>query len=344
MPVTTDRIQASVLSGFDDPIISAPRWSELLRHGDTDGVNLTWQWQRCWWEAFGRGRLLLIAVHRNRELVAIAPLFADAGMIFNLCPEDRLDFVGDVSDFRVLDSILRIARESVENFLGFRFYFIPDDSRTGQGLRQAAERTGLNCFQEDRLACPWLDIKHHADTAEQATRKKSLLRHERYFQRNGDLQIHVWTDTEDVLPLLDDFFRQHISRRSTTPDPSLFEQPRQREYYRQLTIVAAQQGWLRFAQVSWNSQAIAYHFGLSYRGRYLWGIPSFEIDLAAHSPGEVLLRQVLLDAIREGAAHFDFGPGDEAYKSRFATDVTQLETWGLYPALATQGAYKCEYS
>jgi CelD/BcsL family acetyltransferase involved in cellulose biosynthesis len=158
-----------------------------------------------------------------------------------------------------------------------------------------------------------------------------LLRHEKFFRREGELQCEVLADARDVAPLLDDFFAQHIARRAVTPWPSLFCDPKQRDYYRRLTDMSAARGWLRFARVLWNERPIAYHFGLYYRERYLWGIPSFAVELARYSPGEVLLRQVLLHAIAEGAGNFDFGPGDEAYKHRFATDITQLQTWGLYP-------------
>jgi CelD/BcsL family acetyltransferase involved in cellulose biosynthesis len=324
-------VDACLLSGFNDPAVSPCKWSELLQAGDTDAVNLTWHWQREWWETFGSGRLLLIAVYRRGRLMAVAPLFADQGMVFNICPEDHLDFVGDVSDPVVLDAILDTARSCVDRFQGFRFYFIPDQSHTGAYLSQAAQRLGFECHCEERLPSPWLDIENQADTAEQCTRKKSLVRHERFFRRQGELEFETLTEAEDVFPHLEDFFEQHISRRSETSHPSLFLQPAQREYYRRLTKLAAAQGWLRFARLTWNGRPIAYHFGLRYQDRYLWAIPTFDIELASHSPGEVLLRQVLLQAIEEGARQFDFGPGDEAYKHRFATHVTQLATWGLYP-------------
>ena len=163
------------------------------------------------------------------------------------------------------------------------------------------------------------------------TRKKSLVRHENFFRREGKFEVLHLRDSEAVQPYLEEFFEQHCCRRAATPHPSLFCDPASRAHYRRLTSVAAAQGWLRFTRVLWNGQAIAYHFGLSYQGRYLWGIPSFAIDLARHSPGEALLRQVLLAAIEEGASTFDFGIGDEAYKYRFATQVTHLRNWGLYP-------------
>ena len=63
-----------------------------------------------------------------------------------------------------------------------------------------------------------------------------------------------------------------------------------------------------------------------------WQKPAFAIDLARRSPGEVLLRQLLLAAIAEGATVFDFGLGDEPFKHRFATRIRHVHTWGLYPS------------
>lgn len=331
MLAPSTHLAAEVLTGFECLELAPPAWDRLLRKGDTDGVNLTWHWQRSWWRAFGRGQLLLTGARRGGELVAVAPLFADGGMIFNHCPEDMLDFVGDVNDSATVEAILSAARDHVPGFVGFRFYFIPDTSRLGRRLQKAAKRLDLCCLREESLPCPWIDLAGRPDVAEACTRKRSLTRHERFLQRGGDLQVDCFGEADEVLPQLDDFFRQHIARRDATAHPSIYLDERQREYYRELTLVAASQGWLRFTRLLWNNRAIAYHFGLSYRGRYLWGIPTFDVQLARYSPGEVLLRQVLLQAIREGASRFDFGPGDEAYKRRFATHVTHLETWGLYP-------------
>ena len=294
-------------------------------------MNLTWHWQRTWWEAFGRGKLLLIAAERDGRVVALAPLFAESGMVFNICPENHLDFIGDIGDPGVLEAILETARAHVPDFAGFRLYFVPDTSRTGKRLQRAAARLGLTCHDQCSLPSPTLDIKGQPETALANTRKKSLLRHERYFRREGELEVHHVRDSAAILPYLEEFFEMHVSRRAATPDPSLFIDPAQRAYYERMTRNVGPNGWLRFTRLDWNGRSIAFHFGLCYRGKYDFGVPAFAIDLARHSPGEVLLRQLLLAAIEEGAHTFDFGIGDEAYKYRFTTGVTHLRTWGLYP-------------
>lgn len=329
--MTTTTVTTHILENFDDSTFNQEQWMQLLQLGDTDGVNLTWQWQRMWWETFGRGELMLIVVERDCQTVALAPFFTDGGMVFNICPEDCLDFVGDISDPAVLDAILETARAHVKNFTGFRFYFIPDSSRTGERLQASAKRLSLNCCDEGNIPSPAIDIAGQPETALAATCKKSLRRHENYFIREGTLDVQHMQDAASILPHLDDFFEQHITRRNATEHPSLFQDPVQRNYYRRLTQDISPTGWLRFTRIDWNGRPIAFHYGLSYRGRYSFGIPSFAIELSRHSPGEVLLRQLLLAAIDEGAETFDFGIGDEEYKYRFATHVKRLHTWGLYP-------------
>lgn len=329
MPVLSP-VKTRILAGFDDPTFVPAQWEELLTRGDTNAVNLTWHFQRAWWRSFGRGELLLTVAEREGRPLALAPLFADASMIFSICPEDCLDFVGDIGDPQILDAILETAREQVPGFLGFRFYFVSDNSQTGPRLREAAGRLGLDCFAEESLPVPALDLTQ-TDLALAATKKKSLLRHENFFRREGGFEVLHLREVEAILPQLEEFFEQHCCRRAATPHPSLFRDPAMRAHYRRLTHDLAGTGWLRFTRLEWKGRAIAFHYGLSYRGRYLWGIPSFEVELARHSPGEVLLRQAILAAIEEGASTFDFGIGDEAYKYRFATHVNHLRNWGLYP-------------
>jgi CelD/BcsL family acetyltransferase involved in cellulose biosynthesis len=115
-----------------------------------------------------------------------------------------------------------------------------------------------------------------------------------------------------------------------TDSPSLFGEPAQRLFYRRLCERLSASGWLRFTRLCWQGRPIAFHFGFLYSGNFLWYKPSFDILLARHSPGEVLIRQLLLLALEEGAHTFDFGLGNEAFKQRFATATPVVKVYGLY--------------
>ena len=138
--VATAPVTARLLDGFDDPSFGPAAWNLLLHQGDTDVVYLTWHWQRSWWETLGRGRLLLVAAERAGRVVAVAPFYADSGMIFLVGSgvSDYMDFIGDIGDPDVLDALLQVARAEVPRFVGFRLYCVLETSRTAARLQAAA--------------------------------------------------------------------------------------------------------------------------------------------------------------------------------------------------------------
>ena len=321
-----------LLCGFDDPSFGPAQWDRLSATGQSDVVFLTWHWQSAWWDVFGRGRLLLIAAERDGEVVALAPLFSEAGMVYFVGAggSDYLDFIGDISDPEVLDAILIEARSQVGDFIGFVFHHVPETSATGRLLQQASGRLGLKIFDEGSQLSPALEISTHKESAVAAANKEGLIRDERFFSREGSFRVEHLNDGERILPHLDAFFAQHVERWAVTPSPSLFRDEAQKRFYRRLTAAAAKTGWLRFTRLEWQGRTIAFHFGFNHHGTFLYYKPAFALDLARRSPGSVLLRQLLLAALAEGAHTFDFGLGDEAFKSRFATRVDVVRNWGLY--------------
>lgn len=331
--MTAAHIQYHLLSGFNDPMLSPEDWTALQCKGSGNTVFMSWHWQKTWWEVFGRGKLLLLLAVKNEEPVALAPLFADGGMLFFVGSggSDYLDFIGDTSDPEIIKGLLQLAIENTPELLGCRFYHIHTSSSTQQTLDTVAKKLGWDCFDEGGMACPVLSIKDFPEKAKAATEKKSLLRHEGWFNKNGGIEVQHCKHSQDILPHLAAFFNQHIARWSTTPYPSLFLDPLQRRFYKRLCETASEAGWLRFTIVYWQQQAIAFHFGMHYHRSFLWYKPTFDITLAKHSPGEVLLRQLLLKAIEEEAEYFDFGLGDEAFKNRFASNTPTVTNIGLYP-------------
>src|SRR4029453_4278453 len=82
---------------------------------DAPFIFQTKEWLHTWWEIFGRGRLLLIVAERNGTPGALAPLYTEEGMIYFVGSggSDYLDFIGEISEPDVLDSLLETAIASV---------------------------------------------------------------------------------------------------------------------------------------------------------------------------------------------------------------------------------------
>ncbi len=120
----------------------------------------------------------------------------------------------------------------------------------------------------------------------QLVKKKSLRRHENYFRQHGTLEFKHAVHVEEIDAYLDIFFQQHIQRRALTDTPSQFLDDRQQ---------------------AWN--------------RFIWYKPSFDVAYFKHSPGEVLIKNLLEYVLERNLAEFDFTIGEEAFKYRFANHV-----------------------
>ena len=325
-------VTTRVITTFDDPAVRPELWSALLHEGDTDVLALTWESQRLWWEEKERSeQLCLILIERDGKPVAMAPLFVKKSVAMNLHPATALDLVGDISDPEILDAIVLTARREIPTFKGIRFHFVPHSSRTVGFLRQAADRFGFECNLEEEWPSPYIDIRGKPAAALASTRKKTMLHRENQLRRQGALEVRHFRTADEVLPQLDAFFEQHISRWAETPTPSRYRDAKRRASYAVATRVLADAGWLRFSRLDLNGSPIAFHRGTCYRGQFKYSRNTFAIELAHYSLGTVLLRHLMLAALEEGAHTFDFGLGAESYKYRYATDEVRLQTWGLYP-------------
>lgn len=311
---------------------SEPTWTDLIRQSPRATVFQTRQWQQAWWHAYGEGERLFVAVECGSQLLTMAPCYIKEKMAFFVGSggSDYLDFLGDTRPHDAMVEILKAVRGAIPGFVGCHFYHVPDDALTGAQLQRAADALGWDCYQEGMQVAPSLHIADAPQIAQAAIQKKSLRRHEQFFRREGALEVVHYDRGEAMKPHLAEFFDQHRNRWATTCSPSLFCEPRHCEFYHRL-VEQPDVDWLRFTRVEWNGFPIAFHFGFFYRGVFMWYKPSFAIELSRHSPGEVLLRKLILYAMDEGAEIFDFGLGDEAFKQRFATHSRTVRNWGLYP-------------
>lgn len=326
-------VRARLLDGFDDSTFGPAAWERLL---GTDVVYLTWPWQRAWWETFGRGDLLLVLAERAGEVVALAPFYSEGGFVYFIGwgdEGDNLDFIGDVTDPEVLDAVLQTARKAAGDFQGFEFYYLPAGTGTRAHLEQAADRLGLLCGGRWEMAAPALDLREHVEAAMAAANGRHVRKRERFLQRHGSFEVEHTADGDRILRDLEAFFDQHVARFQSMPMPSAFVEEKHRTFLRRLTSLAGRTGWLRFMRIDWNGRPIGFHYGYCYRGRYFWNEPSFAPDMAGHSPGQVVLRHLLLAAVTEGAHLFDFGTVDQAFKLRVATHLNYVQGCRLSPQI-----------
>lgn len=311
----------------------AAEWDALVARSRTPSVFLRAGWLRACADAL-HGDAPVVAV------VAIAPegwrgaaVWAHGPAGWTLLGHRASDYL-DIPIDRALtdaatDEVVALLLEASFAATGARSLLLPALCDR-QALREHIGRSRFAANVVRRTVAPSMEAK----AFEAATRKKSLKRHWNRLHREGDVSIRHLRSAAEVQPVLPELFEQHRARWHADGLPSQFDEPEQRRLYELLTDELDAMGALRFTEVRLDGKLVAAHFGMHAHARTTWYKPSFDPAFRAHSPGEVLLRALVLEAIDEGADEFDFTVGDEPFKFRFATVVRDVVDVRVWPARA----------
>ncbi len=328
--------------------IDPQEWNALSARGGTDTVFQTHQWHAAWLEEFGKDAgLFIIQVRDNGRLTAIAPLMIVRKGALRILKfigtghSDYCDFIYDKTNTKVLREIFKFLSTRKNDWDAMALDNIPQESPTAGIINSLSADAGFWASLYSKYPCPVIIFDSDKNSVEKLTNKKSLQRHYQYFRKKGEYEVLHLKTAEEITPFLEQFFEQHIQRCKKTDHQSLFWDERNQRFYKNLVRGLCPHQWVNFTAVQSQGASIAFHFGLTYGQRFIWYKPSFEALLSKHSPGEVLLRELLIYAGSQGFKEFDFSIGDEAFKKRFAGHTRQSHSFKIFKSkrdyLAHQG-------
>ena len=296
------------------------------------------EWHAAWWSVFRDDyELRVVLAWAGRRLAAIAPWAVSRGgrelqfLGSGDYASDYCDFLVDPGHPEAVDALAGWLFANRRAWRRVDFRNVPSHSRHRPRLEACLRGRSPWVISEIEAEAP-TRILGNPPADREALNKASLKRHFRHFAKSGHLEFLHLTTEEEVAPHLDAFFRQHVERRALAGGRSQFLDPRQQRLYRELARLLAPRGWLRFGVVRLDGAPIAFHFGFEYGARFVWYKPAFSALHAKRSPGEVLLKFLLEDALRRGLAEFDFTVGNEPFKYRFANRVRTNHRIRVYPA------------
>lgn len=316
-------MRATVVSSLDEIGLDACAWSALAAQSDTNSVFQTYEWMQSWWAVFrSEYEPLFVTVANESGLCGVAPMIVlrrSHDRIVRFLGDGRADYCdfltcGDKAAVleSILDALLAGTRWDV-----IELNNVPGSSRTIEMLRTICQARGYPMLAQDHYVCPTLLIDGHEAAARQILNKPSVRRRQKFFTRSGALTFHHLRDATAVEPHLERFFAQHIARWAGSDTPSLFLEPRNRAFYRELTVNLARRGWLLFSLVEFDGRPIAYHYGFDYNQSVIWYKPSFDTAFAQYSPGIVMVGHLISYALEQRRRELDFTIGDEPFKQRF---------------------------
>lgn len=335
----SSELQVRIYTSLDEPEIAPPAWNDLLSRSDTNTVFQTHEWMTSWWQAFGAGReMLLIAVFDNSRLVGLAPLQRESGNTATSDISFIADGNADYCDFLlaeprlpVLQRIIATLASQCDRWHELRLNNLPEHSFTATHIQAVCVGQNLHPLRVGRIVCPAMVFGEPVSAAVSIQRRQSLKRPLHYFQAQGRIEYTELTTTDTALAQLPGFFEQHIARWKDSRNPSLFTKPGNQAFYRQLVSGLLPTGWLVFSVVLFDGKPLAFHFGFAYRQCYYWYKPSYDIAYRRHSPGNLLLRFLLMRAVERRCLEFDFTIGNEAFKQRYSNTTRHNQCLVIFP-------------
>lgn len=111
----------------------------------------------------------------------------------------------------------------------------------------------------------------------------------------------------------------------------IFKRATHRAFYHLLLESLAARGRLRLSILTLNDQLAAYEIGILGRDHYCMHATAFDPELAAFSPGRLLMLHVMEKCIAESRRIYDFLQNDQEFKRQMSTHESSLWDWIVLP-------------
>lgn len=308
-------------SGLDAVSRFEPEWDALARATPQAGPFALGGWTRVWVESFApRARLRIFRASRGGRAVAFAPLMEERGHLAKVpvrlwrSPSNehtlRVEWALDPED---PEAAVRAVWESLRDkpWEVLLLDDVVEGSVLDTALGAAAEEAGFLVARRDTLESPWLPVPCPGglDETLDAKFRANLRRRRRKLAAHGPVVLERVDGGDGLDAALERGLALEAAGWKGKAGTAIASQPRTHAFYTGLARLAGSQGWLSLYTLLAGDRPVAFHYGLTYDGRYYLPKSGYDEELSACSPGQLLIREILGDLGRRGTTEFDFlGP------------------------------------
>jgi CelD/BcsL family acetyltransferase involved in cellulose biosynthesis len=288
------------------------RWLDLCR-GTPDATPFqTPMWLLPWWRCFGSHDLTVLFSN-----TVLAPLYVlreddeSLGMFLGTGISDYLDVVGDVGE--VAGELARVDCQMWDL----------QQLRPSSSILSLPLPNGWSDNVEDQEPCPILNIEGAGDELQNliSTHSRKKIRYyRRALARLGDVRVEPATN-ENLEELLAALFALHAARWKQRGLPGVLADEAVQRFHREVAPRMLAAGALRMYATRIGDRIVAVFYGFALNGVVYYYLSGYEPDLEKLSIGTLIVAHAIEEAVRNGAATFDFLRGAEEYKYAWgATD------------------------
>ena len=330
-----------IISATEDFAALRPAWDRLHQRCGQRSLFLSHAWlDAAWqWQAPSAG-LYVLCCEREGDLVGALPLVRtdSRSLKFISVPDTQQCDVlvaGDDAAL-VIDAFADELSRGRKDWDALRLRYLRDDSIAVRMLAAALKQRGAHVEVQPvtsnarvALDAPW---QAYYGSRSRRLKKAANLAANR-LAKAGVVDIH-WLapgkgDRAEVDRELDHVIR--ISARSWKRETgNSLDQAGPQAFIRSLSHHAHDRGWLSIWRLSLDGVPIAMEYQLIDDGNVYALRSDFDADHETLSPGSHLSRHILETLFTQGLRRYSMGPGDNAYKQRWADDAEPVFSLTAY--------------
>jgi CelD/BcsL family acetyltransferase involved in cellulose biosynthesis len=307
-------------TNFSTEVLSS--WQNILQQSRIKNIFLTPEFQEVWWKHFGQGQPFFMIINDTQgEEIGLVPLFIDHTELHffgSKAVSDYLDFIvknGAEKEFfaRFIEEI--VAQKELQTMT---LLSVPETSPTLSMFVELARRQGWTASVEQQTVCPVITLpKTWNEYLAQIGKKQrhEIMRKWRRLEEQMNPIFSIVTDEKNINKDIEDFIRLH--KLSSAKKAEFWDEKRE-DYFRNLIITAAKNGWLKLFFLEITGTRVATMLCFDYNNQFFLYNSGFDPEqFAEFSVGNALTSYTIKTAIELGRSRYDFLRGNEEYKFRY---------------------------
>jgi CelD/BcsL family acetyltransferase involved in cellulose biosynthesis len=302
-------------------------WDALLARGPVDEPYHRHAFVGAWLDAFAPAERLRVLVARDGagRAAGMAPLLEARrrGLVLLGAPANdhspRVEWVLGDDARGAVEALWAHLRDRLRwDVLVLRD--LPRDGPTSRLVEEQARRDRHPAGRWESLRTPYLALGPGRREREVSSKfLANLRRRMRRLEEQGAISYRRVDGTGEggaaaVEAFLDQFLALEAAGWKGRRGTAIAKDPATAGFYRGLARAGAREGWLALRALELGGRPVAMHLGLLHRGVYSLPKPAYDEALAACSPGQLLLREVLAECEARGLAELDFLGPDMPWK------------------------------
>jgi CelD/BcsL family acetyltransferase involved in cellulose biosynthesis len=303
-------------------------------------------WFAAWHDAFGSGRLLVLAVRRGSRLVGVLPVRRRGGLLASPTnahtPAFELVAVDAAARRELIAALYALAPRRIE-----LDYLDACDAVLGD-LRAAAARRRHRLLWTAIQRSPYLTLTPGEDVDRRLPGKvaRNLRRLQRRLAELGRIDVDMADGRRGLDGLLVEGFAIEPSGWKAERGTAILSSPATRGFYAAVARWAAAAGMLRLCFLRLDGRAAAFVLGLRDGGVFYVVKGGYDRALRRHAPGKLLMRALLADCAATGVTRVELLGAEEPWKREWTRDLHErllVRSFAPTPLAAAERAAQAAY-